>query len=60
VDPVPDPLLLRKNLVAPGIEHGTSGPDHRDANILQNTYDENVSHCAVSHPSSKQGPLSAF
>jgi hypothetical protein len=22
VDPVPDPLLLRKNLVAPGIEPG--------------------------------------
>jgi hypothetical protein len=25
VDPVPDPLLLKKNLVAPGVEPETSG-----------------------------------
>jgi hypothetical protein len=25
VDPVPDPLLLRKNMVVPGIEPGSSG-----------------------------------
>jgi hypothetical protein len=38
VDPVPDPLLLRKS-VAPGIEPGTSGSvDHRGGSTYKYIY----------------------
>jgi hypothetical protein len=34
MDPVPDPLLLRKNLVALGIEPGTSGSVAKNSDHL--------------------------
>jgi hypothetical protein len=37
VDPVPDPLLS-ENLVAPGIEPGTSGLAARNSGVLNQAY----------------------